>query len=170
MTDAELKSQPRSVRDEFDRIENAEIDGDPEIARLKNEFADAALNLIQPQMVLGNIRECLKWLPSEIASTERSIEEITARRVTVIAMAFIQGEGANDDPDFADDNALLEKLRSAQLYRERLQLAQGGIQQQAKSASRAVELAAGPYNTIQERIAIRRDQLRLAEARRRAGY
>lgn len=62
MTDAELKQQPRSVREELERIKEGEIDHDEQLSSLKTQLADLLAKQRESQAVHDRIRVCLKWL------------------------------------------------------------------------------------------------------------
>lgn len=170
MADAELKQQPRSVREEFEKIRNSEVDGDQKIIDLKTQLDDATAKRRESQIVHDRARSCLEWVPGAIARTESKIEQIKAKRVSAIATALINEEEGDHSPNFSTDDELLTELRSAELYLERLRLSVRGIDQQEKMARRAVELAGNPCSALENRINERRDQLKLAEARRRHRY
>lgn len=170
MTENELKQQPRSVREEFESIKNSEVDDDPQLINLKTRLHDATAKRCEAQEAHDNTRDCLEWLPGAIAKVESQIEQIKARRAVAIADALLAEKEVDQQPNFSGDDELLAELRSAELYLERLRLSVAGIQQQEKLARRATEIASGPCVTLENSIATRRDQLKLAEARRRHGY
>lgn len=70
MTDAELKQQPRSVREEFERIKDGEIDHDQQIVAMKTRLAEARAKLRSVQAAHDNFRRCIDWLQNGIASAE----------------------------------------------------------------------------------------------------
>ncbi|KXB30782.1 hypothetical protein AT959_08615 [Dechloromonas denitrificans] len=170
MTDAELKAQPRSVREEFERIKEGEIDHDEQLSSLKTQLADLLAKQHESQAVHDRIRVCLQWLPTGIASTENRLQEIKAQRVSAITMALVDDKEGSGLPDFSLDDALVAEQKNAELYLERLRLSAAGLEQQEKKARRAVELASNPCSAIESKINRHRDQLKLTEAKRRHGY
>ncbi|WP_265948312.1 hypothetical protein [Dechloromonas sp. A34] len=170
MTDAELKQQPRSVREEFERIKNSELDHDPQLTALNAQLIEARAELCSAQGSHDEVRGCIQWLPSAIASAESKIEEIKGLRVSAIAAALIAKTEDRPAPDFSADDELLAQLKAAELFLERLQLSAHGLDQKEKQARRTAELAGNPCSALEERINERCDQLRLAEARRRHGF
>lgn len=166
MTDAELKQQPKTVREEFSNITDREVDGDYKLSAMRKELETLQANLLAAQARHDRVREVKKMMPSDIAGIEQEIEEIAAQRSGAIASAMID----SDTPDFSNDDALLEKLLGLKLKLERLHLASGVLDAQERIAYRAVELASNPCAALEERISQRRDALKLTEARRRHGY
>ncbi|MER2540007.1 MAG: hypothetical protein ABTQ26_12270 [Azonexus sp.] len=170
MTDAELKQQPRSVREEFEKIKNSEVDGDQQIIDLKTQLEDATAKRREAQQIHDNARGCLEFLPGAIALAENKIEEIKAKRASAIATALLAETENDHSPDFSSDDELITQLRSAELYLERLRLSVNGVHQQEKQARRTFELTSNPCIALETSIATRREQVKLAEARRRHGY
>lgn len=170
MTDEELKQQPRNVREEFERINDNEIDHDQQLKAMNDQLIEAMANLRNAQESHDNVRSCIQWLPSGIASAKNKIEEIKVLRVSAIATALVNEKEVAPAADFSADDELIAQLKDAELYLERLQLSVQGLDQQEKKARRAVELASNPCADLEDRINHRRDVLKLTEARRRHGY
>ena len=165
MTDADLKQQTRAVREEFEKIADRDFDGDAQIAAMRSELETQLENLRTAQRRHDRIREVKTSMPSDIASVEREIGELEAKRAGAIASALID----SDTPDFSADEVLLEQLLGLKLRLERLRLACGVLDARERISYRSVELAGSPYAATNERISQRLDALKLTEARRRHG-
>lgn len=165
MTDAELKQQTRSVREEFERISDRDVDGDAQITAMRSELKTQLNTLRAAQAKHDRVRDVKTSMPNDIADAEREIADLEARRAGVIAGCLID----SDTTDFAADAVLIEQLLGLKLRLERLRLASSVLDAQERITYRSVELAGNPCAALEDRINQRRDVLKLTEARRRHG-
>lgn len=170
MTDEELKQQPRSVREEFSKIQDAQVDGDAKIVAMLGELETKLIAARATMAHHDKIIDVIKWIPFGISSLERQIGKLKERRVAAIAKALIEEEEACESADFAADDALIDQLAKLERDLERLQLSLPGLQSAERKADREQELAGNPCVALEDQINHRRDWLKLAEARRRHGY
>lgn len=164
MTDAELKSQPRAVFEEFERITDRHVDDDAEIKRLKADLESALVGARAASNQSSRVRAILGSLPSDIDKANADIKRIDDQRAEAIAAALVAGDDLSVDDRLLADREVLERLV------ERLTLAGPALERLHRLAIRSVELASNPCADLEDRINHRRDSLKLAEARRRHGY
>lgn len=170
MNDAELKQQPRSVREEFDRISDGEISGDPEVAALVAELTEALSIAGIARERHDSMREIAEWIPSAISAAERAIAEIQRKREAVITAAMIAEREEDEGPNFGDDDQLLAELEATRLRLSRLQIASGGIERAEKATRRGLDVASSPCVGIEDKLSDARDRAKLALARQRQGF
>ena len=164
MNEADLRQQPRDVRDEFERIDDAEFDHDGQIMSLKLRLGAAQSKLRSANQTHDQIRSILGRLQGDIDEAKREIQDLDAQRSEVIASALIE------ETDFAADEELIARRSDLQLKAERLLLARPALESQQRAQAREVAVANNPCIAIEEQIGARRDALKLLEARRRCGY
>ena len=164
MNASDYKNQPRSVREEFDKIPDAQIDGDTQITKWKSELEALLANVRVKNERYDRARVVLAGLQSEIEGASNGIEQIDSQRAEVIATSLIEGS------DFSDNAELLEQRGDLERLIERLTIARPALEKRQRSLAREVELASNPCTHLEDRINSRRDALKLQEARRRHGY
>lgn len=164
MNDALLRQQPRDVRDEFERIDDAEFDHDGQITSLKLKLGAAQSKLRSANQKHDQIRSILGRLQGDIDEAQREIQNIDAQRAEAIASALIE------ETNFAADEKLIARRSDLQLKAERLLLAHPALESRQRAQAREVAVASSPCVAIEEQIGARRGALKLLEARRRHGY
>lgn len=164
MTDAELRNETRSVREEFSSISNSDVDDDAKIIELKAKL-DAALPRSQAaNEQCDRVRSVLGSLQGEIDQARSRIDEVDGQRAEVIAAALIDGV------DFSNDDELLASRLDYERLVERLTLARPALERLQRQKYRAIELTRNPCAALEDQINHRRDELKLREERRRHGY
>lgn len=78
MNDAELKAQPRSVREQFERINQCEIDHDEPLSSLKTQLIKAKANLCAAQAASDNVRGCIQWFARKIRLLKATVQDAEA--------------------------------------------------------------------------------------------
>lgn len=164
MNDAQLRQQPRDVRDEFERMSDGQFDSDKQIVGLKSKLRAAQAKFQSANQKNDRIRAILGNLQSDVDQTKKSIEEIDAQRADVIAMALI------DETDFGRDDELLGHRLELERRIERLAIARPALESRQRARAHEVAIAHAPCAALEEQIADRRDTLKLTEARRRHGF
>lgn len=163
MTDAELRNETRSVREEFSSISNSDVDNDAQITKLNTQLDTARARSQAANEQHDRVRSVLGSLQGEIDQAKIGIDEIDGQRADVIAAALCAGEG------FARDDELLASRLDYERLVERLTLARPALERLQRQKYRAIELASNPCTALEEQINHRRDELKLREARRRHG-
>ena len=163
MTDAELRNETRSVREEFASISNSDVDNDAQIAKWIIELDAARTRSLAANEQHDRARSVLGNLQGEVDQARSRIQEIDGQRANVIAATLIDGG------DFSIDDELLDKRLGLERHLERLTLARPALESRQRVAARGVELASNPVMDLEEQINHRRDELKLREARRRHG-
>ena len=164
MNASDYKNQPRSVREEFEKITDAQIDGDAQITKWKSELDTSLANVRVKDERHDRARAVLAGLQGEIDGARNGIEQISSQRAEVIATALIEGSDFSSDAESLDLRGDLERLI------ERLTIARPALEKRQRSLAREVELASNPCTQLEDRINSRRDALKLQEARCRHGY
>lgn len=164
MRESELKQQPRSVRDEFEKITDSTVDGDQEISQWKAELESALANYRVAREEHDRVRSVLANLQSNIDQDKARIEEIDGQRAESIAAALIEGA------DFANDDELLASRLDLDRRVERLTIAGPALEMIQRQKLRASDLACAPCARLEDMINSRRGELKLLEARRRHGF
>lgn len=164
MRDQDLKNQTRSVREEFSKITDSEVDGDERIQKLKSDLETARSHLRSTNQKNDRTRSILANLESDIVEAQEGIAQVDAMRAEAIATALI------DEADFSADDALLVRRLELERMVERLTIAKPALERQQRANAREVELTAQPCVRLEERIGEVRDSLKLQLARRRHGF
>jgi len=164
MNDAQLRQQPRDVRDEFEKINDSEVDRDKQIVGLKLQLDEARAKLHSANQKHDRIRAILGHLQSDIDQARNQITEIDAQRAEVIATALIT------DESFSADEKLITRRLDLERQVERLTIARPALESRQRVQNREISIASEPCTAIEKRITDRRDTLKLMEARRRHGY
>ncbi|MDP3537440.1 MAG: hypothetical protein Q8S26_01915 [Azonexus sp.] len=156
------KSLPRyEVLELAAKLNDSEVDADPQLQAWLSELTKAKVIWHAAIADFDVIRFRVAAIPSEIEKAKAEISEIEAKRPSIIAQATL-GNG-----DFSSDEELIKRRSELLLKIERITLSAPAIDSVMRQKNAVVAETARPVQSIEDSIAERRRELKLAEAERR---
>ena len=156
-----LKSEPKSVRDHFDRLAKVNLDND-DSAGLQEALNEARERQTAARKVADRLGAIIDQQREAVRVKAREIEHLRAKRPEALAVALL------DEADFTEDDKIVADITRFEMEIERSELAIQALESRLAAARGRLDRCGRSAVETQIRLQECRDALRLEEARRRA--
>ena len=162
-----LKSEPASVRDQFNRLANVLFDDDT-TEELSLALIEARQRHAEERKAADRLFAIIDQQREQIRVQRLEIETLQAKRPEALVAALLAAADLEDEFSFKDDDAILADVAMFEREIERASLVLPILQGKLLSAQRALDRAGRSSIAAEIDLQEHLDSLRLEEARSRA--